>query len=88
MSIAFLVTISTLKSTPTLSNISAINLKDGSSLTVLDDWDSRRKGAMLKAMHKAACGTFGTVLGPKSDSYHQNHFHLDTARYRSGSYCR
>jgi hypothetical protein len=39
-------------------------------------------------MHKAACGPFGTVLGPNSNRFHQDHFHFDTARYRSGSYCR
>jgi len=28
------------------------------------------------------------VLGPEAARYHQDHFHFDTARYRSGSYCR
>jgi hypothetical protein len=69
-------------------DIAAINLKDGTSLTVLTDWRNRRKGAVLKRMHKAACGPFGTVLGPNANRYHQDHFHFDTARYRSGSYCR
>jgi hypothetical protein len=69
-------------------DIGAINLANGSSLTVLDHWRSADLGPLLKAMHRGACGVFGTVLGPQSDSFHQNHFHLDTARYRSGSYCR
>ncbi len=69
-------------------DIAAINLKDGTSLTVLTDWRNRRKGAVLKRMHKAACGPFGTVLGPNANRYHQDHFHFDTARYRSGTYCR
>ncbi len=69
-------------------DIAAINLKNGTSLTVLTDWRNRRKGAVLKRMHKAACGPFGTVLGPNANRYHQDHFHFDTARYRSGSYCR
>ena len=68
-------------------DISAINLKDGSSLTVLKDWHSRNRRIMAK-IHKGACGPFGTVLGPKSDRYHQDHFHFDTARYRSGPFCR
>jgi hypothetical protein len=33
----------------------------------------------LRGVHKAACRTFGTVLGPEANSYHNNHFHLDMA---------
>lgn len=69
-------------------DISAINLADGGALTVASDWNRGTEGRMLKALWKAACGTFGTVLGPDSDAYHRDHLHLDTARYRSGSYCR
>lgn len=68
-------------------DISAINLNDGSSLTVLKDWRSRNS-KIMREIHKGACGPFGTVLGPQSDRYHQDHFHFDTARYRSGPYCR
>jgi len=69
-------------------DIAAINLKNGRSLTVLNGWRDRRQGPVLKRMHRAACGPFGTVLGPNANRYHQDHFHFDTARYRSGSYCR
>lgn len=69
-------------------DISAVNLNNGLRLTVADDWGTGAKGKMLSQMHKAACGPFGTVLGPKSDQYHQDHLHLDTASYRSGPYCR
>lgn len=69
-------------------DIAAINLNDGSSITVLEGWKNRRDRKTLKKMHKAACGPFGTVLGPEADRYHQDHFHFDTARHRSGSYCR
>lgn len=69
-------------------DVSGVTLKDGTRLTVLDHWRSAKFGGVIKAMHSSACGTFGTVLGPGADRYHQNHLHLDTARYRSGSYCR
>ena len=69
-------------------DIAAINLNNGTSLTVLTDWRNARKGPVLKRMHKAACGTFGTVLGPNANKYHQDHFHFDTARYGNGAYCR
>ena len=68
-------------------DISGFTLKDGSTLTVLNDWNSRHRRA-LRSMHRAACGPFGTVLGPNSDRFHRDHFHFDTARYRSGAYCR
>lgn len=69
-------------------DISGFTLRDGSTITVLKGWRSRADSKALKQMHKAACGPFGTVLGPNADRYHQDHFHFDTARYRSGSYCR
>lgn len=69
-------------------DISAFNLKDGSSLTVLRGWRDRNQSAIMRQLHATACGPFGTVLGPNSDRFHQNHFHLDVARHRSGPYCR
>ncbi|WP_299604404.1 extensin family protein [uncultured Tateyamaria sp.] len=68
-------------------DISGFQLQDGTTLTVLNDWNSRHRRA-LRSMHKAACGPFGTVLGPNSDRFHRDHFHFDTARYRGGTYCR
>lgn len=69
-------------------DISGFTLGDGTSLTVLKDWKSGRYSRAMRNMHKGACGIFGTVLGPNSDRFHQDHFHFDTARYRSGAYCR
>ena len=69
-------------------DISAINLNNGASVTVLRDWNKRAEGRLLKQLQRAACGPFGTVLGPNADRFHQDHFHLDTARGRGGSYCR
>nr|WP_298841806.1 extensin family protein [uncultured Roseobacter sp.] len=69
-------------------DISGFRLRDGSELSVLKDWDSKRGFKPLKNMHRDACGIFGTVLGPDSDRFHQDHFHFDTARHGSGAYCR
>jgi hypothetical protein len=69
-------------------DVSGIKLKNDEVITVLKGWRSAKNGPALKRMHKAACGPFGTVLGPNADRYHQDHFHFDTARHRSGSYCR
>lgn len=69
-------------------DIAGIRLKNGTELSVLRGWRDPAQSKVLKKMHKAACGPFGTVLGPNADKYHQDHFHFDTARYRSGAYCR
>lgn len=69
-------------------DVSGYNLRDGTEVTVLRDWGAGRTGRALKQMHRVACGTFGTVLGPESDRFHQDHFHFDTARHRGGPYCR
>lgn len=69
-------------------DISGITLANGVSLSVLKGWGDAQQGKILKAAHRSACGTFGTVLGPGSDGYHRDHIHVDTASYRSGSYCR
>ncbi|GGH52613.1 hypothetical protein GVY41_08600 [Frigidibacter albus] len=69
-------------------DISAVTLANGVSITVLKGWNEREHGKILKAMHKAACGPFGTVLGPNADVYHRDHLHLDTAAGRRTAYCR
>jgi len=69
-------------------DISAITLANGSTISVLDHWGEGKAGRALASMRAAACGPFNTVLGPGSDRHHRNHFHLDTASYRSGAYCR
>lgn len=69
-------------------DISAFRLANGKEITVLKGWNARGSSKALRHMHKGACGPFGTVLGPKANKFHLDHFHFDTARYRSGSYCR
>ncbi|MBF9034130.1 hypothetical protein HKCCE2091_07750 [Rhodobacterales bacterium HKCCE2091] len=75
-------------STGSAIDIAGIGLVNGQELTVLGGWRDGGQGPILQRLHAAACGTFGTVLGPESDRYHQDHFHFDVAAYRSGSYCR
>ncbi|MFT7060350.1 MAG: hypothetical protein ACJASV_002867 [Pseudorhodobacter sp.] len=68
-------------------DISGFKLSSGKELTVLRDYRAKA-GAPIRKAHKAACGTFGTTLGPGSDRHHNDHLHLDVARYRSGPYCK
>jgi hypothetical protein len=37
------------------------------------------KTDFLRAVHRSACKTFNTVLGPEANNAHLNHFHLDLA---------
>jgi hypothetical protein len=66
-------------------DIAGITLANGKALTVLGDY---RRAEMLQKVRRAACGIFGTTLGPGSDRFHSDHFHFDTARHRNGPYCR
>jgi len=45
------------------------------------------KAAFLRAVHKAACTIFATVLGPEANRAHKNHFHLDMAERKSAGIC-
>ncbi|MCB1396898.1 MAG: extensin family protein [Rhodobacteraceae bacterium] len=65
-------------------DISAFILSSGKEMSVLSSY---ARNNPLGASRRAACGIFGTVLGPGSDRYHSNHFHLDVARHRGGPYC-
>lgn len=63
-------------------DIAGINFTNGKTLTVTHNFKTLRKA------YKAACGIFGTTLGPGSDGYHEDHMHFDTARQRGGgAYC-
>lgn len=64
-------------------DISGFILADGRELSVSRDYNRQMRQA-----HRAACGIFGTTLGPGSDGYHEDHLHFDTASHRNGPYCR
>lgn len=64
-------------------DISGFVLDTGKTMTVAGNY-----GAQIKKARKAACGAFHTTLGPGSDGYHEDHIHLDVAKYRGTPYCR
>ncbi|WP_245667782.1 extensin family protein [Neptunicoccus sediminis] len=70
-------------------DIAGFVLKNGTSMSVLRGWRSGEDGPTLKRLHKTACGPFRTVLGPKANRFHLDHFHFDVAKHRGGgAYCR
>ncbi|NGQ90653.1 extensin family protein [Rhodobacter sp. HX-7-19] len=64
-------------------DVSGFILADGRELSVARDYNRQMRRA-----HRAACGIFGTTLGPGSDGYHEDHLHFDTASHGNGPYCR
>jgi hypothetical protein len=46
------------------------------------------EGDFLRRLHKGACATFGTVLGPEANEAHRDHFHFDLAHRRRSAYCQ
>lgn len=55
-------------------DIGAVRLANGAQLTLTDPRISR---PFREQMRASACARFMTVLGPGSDSYHNEHIHLD-----------
>jgi len=69
-------------------DISGFTLKNGKTISIKEHWRSARYGQTLQSMHENACGIFKTVLGPRADKYHQDHFHLDVSDRKGKPYCR
>jgi hypothetical protein len=45
------------------------------------------EAVFLRRLHRGACGTFGTVLGPDANEAHRNHFHFDLAARKRSAFC-
>ena len=68
-------------------DIPAFRLSDGRVLRVKRDWGKGAAGRYLRAAWRAACGPFGTVLGPGYNEKHADHLHLDTASRLDSPVC-
>jgi hypothetical protein len=74
-------------------DVAAFRLANGREIKVLQGWwrGSPSERAFLQEAFAGACAEFYTVLGPGSDRYHSNHFHLDLLLTNAGGgrhYCR
>jgi len=69
-------------------DVRAFVLAGGEEVTVKRGWSGwGAEGRFLRQVHKGACRSFTTVLGPNADRYHHDHFHMDLARHgRTGTY--
>jgi hypothetical protein len=67
------------------ADIFAFRFADGHEVTVERGWrGDPREQEFLREIFLGACQYFSTVLGPGSDAFHYNHFHVDLARRQSG----
>lgn len=76
-------------------DISAFVLASGRAITVEGDWSTiasffglSDRASFLKTIHAGACETFSTVMGPRANALHENHFHIDLGRGGYYKYCR
>lgn len=72
-------------------DIATLGFDDGSSISIKGDWSGLKQligvsaqGNFLRLIRRDACIRFTTVLGPGSDPYHGDHFHIDVARRKNG----
>lgn len=64
-------------------DISGFVLKDGTRISVLNDWgQGNDKARFLKDVHNNACQVFRGVLGPEYNNLHADHFHMDMGPYK------
>jgi hypothetical protein len=76
-------------------DIGAFELADGRRIVIRKDWTKgeEQEKAFLREAHQGACDHFTTVLGPGSNVFHYDHFHVDLAMHGATSqglrrYCR
>lgn len=63
-------------------DVMAFRLDDGREISVQKGWrGTPEEQGFLREAFVAACRHFTTVLGPGSDMFHHDHFHLDLARH-------
>jgi hypothetical protein len=72
-------------------DIATLAFEDGSTINIKGDWSGLKqlvgvsgKGNFLRQIRRDSCIRFTTVLGPGSDKYHGDHFHVDVARRKNG----
>jgi hypothetical protein len=71
-------------------DIATLGFDDGSTISIKGDWSGLKQlvgfsaqGKFLRQIRRDACIRFTTVLGPGSDAYHGDHFHIDVARRKN-----
>lgn len=64
-------------------DIVGFRLRDGRHISVRRDWSKPgEEGEFLRQVHRAACDSFNTTLGPEYNAAHRDHFHVDMGLFR------
>lgn len=58
-------------------DLSEFHLKDGTKITVENDWKSGPHMQLLRSIRNLLCKNFDVVLSPDYNRDHYNHFHVD-----------
>ena len=76
-------------------DVGSFTLSNGKTISVLKDWSTTgalfgigKDANFLFDAHKAACDSFATVLSPRYNKAHANHFHMDMGRGGSYKICK
>jgi len=90
---AAMVTPAAVKSPVSASAVEPAKVKSGEpqpppeATTPPADLPANERSDFMRRIHRAACGTFGTVLGPEANDAHKDHFHFDMKKRRHSSFC-
>jgi hypothetical protein len=69
-------------------DIAVFHFADGRTASVLRDYGKPTpQGRFLDAAHDEACHLFSTVLGPRYNRLHANHFHFDMGGFSPVGLC-
>lgn len=63
-------------------DIASFTFEDGSTASVLKDWNKGERGEFLRGVRDGACRFFGGVLSPEFNAAHANHFHFDMGGWK------
>lgn len=65
-------------------DVSGYITASGQDITVKRDFHAGgAKEAFLRDVHAATCNVFQVVLGPGSDGFHEDHFHMDMGHWKA-----
>jgi hypothetical protein len=76
-------------------DVGSFTLANGKTISILKDWSTTgalfgigRDANFLFDAHKMACESYATVLSPRYNKAHANHFHMDMGRSGRYKICR
>jgi hypothetical protein len=76
-------------------DVRSFRLASGKEISVLGEWSTAgaffgifKTSSFLSDIHHGACPIFSTVMGPRANVHHENHFHVDLGRDGAYKFCK